>query len=218
MNKPKICVSIINNDIEAIKEIEPLVDLFEVRLDLVGENWPELIKYLKRPWIACSRRPEEGGKGSPDDVKREEELLWAAEAGASIVDIEYGTKNIKDFIPLIKPRAKCLISFHDITGTPAYETLLGIAAAQIKLGADVCKIVTTAQDYEDNLTVLKLVHEFSGAHMISFAMGEVGRMSRILCPLVGGYLTYACIAKGSEAADGQMTVLELSDLYRYMQE
>jgi 3-dehydroquinate dehydratase-1 len=216
MNKPKICVSIIDNDLEAIKEIEPLVDMFEVRLDLVGESWLEIAKYLQKPWIACNRRQEEGGRGNPNDVKREEELLWAAEAGASIVDIEYGTKNIKDFIPLIKSRAKLLISFHDVMGTPGYETLAGIARDQIRLGADICKIITTANNFEDNLTVLKLVHEYPETKMISFAMGETGRMSRVMCPLVGGYLTYACIDRGKEAADGQITIQELKQLYEYL--
>ncbi len=123
MKKPRICVTIVENNLEAIKEIEPLIDLFEVRLDLVGPDWPELVKFIKKPWIACNRSPEEGGKGNPNEVSRVEELLWAAEAGACIVDIEYRTKNLADIVPLIKPKAQCLISFHDMVGTPSYDTL-----------------------------------------------------------------------------------------------
>jgi 3-dehydroquinate dehydratase I len=216
MKKPRICVTIVNNNLEAIKEIEPEVSLFEVRLDLVGPGWPELVKYLRKPWIACNRSPEEGGKGDPDEVKRIEELLWAAEAGAVIVDIEYRTKNLADIVSLIKARAQCLISFHDVVETPAYNTLVGIMESQIKAGADICKIVTNAQSFEDNLAVLRLVRDYPETKRIAFAMGEIGRISRILSPLVGGYLTYACLSPGLESAAGQIPVKELNELYRYL--
>jgi hypothetical protein len=40
MKRPKICAVIVNNEIEAVKRIEPLVDLFEVRIDLIGAGAP----------------------------------------------------------------------------------------------------------------------------------------------------------------------------------
>ena len=104
MPRPRICVTIVDNNLEAIKEIEPLIDLFEVRLDLIGPDWQELVKFIKKPWIACNRSREEGGKRRRDEVTRIEELLWAAEAGASIVDIEYRTKDLADIVTLIKPK------------------------------------------------------------------------------------------------------------------
>jgi 3-dehydroquinate dehydratase I len=216
MKKPRICATIVDSNIELIKDVEPLVDLFEVRLDLVGPDWPALIKLITRPWIACYRIPDEGGKGARDEVSRIEELLWAAEAGASIVDIEYRTKNLAEIVPMIKSRAKCLISFHDHTGTPSYETLLSIVQNQLKAGADICKIVTYAQEFEDNHILLKLIYEFPEAKMVAFTMGEVGRISRILSPLVGGYFTYASLARGKESADGQITVREMNDMYQML--
>jgi 3-dehydroquinate dehydratase/shikimate dehydrogenase len=47
-------------------------------------------------------------------------------------------------------------------------------------------------------------------------MGEAGSVSRILSPLVGGYFTYACAAKGQEAASGQIPVKELREIYSYL--
>jgi 3-dehydroquinate dehydratase I len=216
MKKPRICVTIVENNLEAITEIEPLIDLFEVRLDLIGQDWPELVKFIRKPWIACNRSPEEGGKGSPDEVSRIEELLWAAEAGACIVDIEYRTKNLADTIALIKSKAQCLVSFHEIVGTPAYDTLVGIAEGQLRAGADICKIITTAQSFEDNFTLLKLIKKFPETKIVAFAMGESGRISRILSPLAGGYFTYACISPGKESAAGQVSVKELIEIYEYI--
>jgi 3-dehydroquinate dehydratase-1 len=216
MKKPRICVTITENNLEAVKEIEPEVDLFEVRLDLIGVEWPELVKFLKKPWIACNRSPREGGLGNPDEVKRVEELLWAAETGADIVDIEYSTQDLAEIVPLIKSRAQCLISFHELVQTPSYETLVGITESQIKAGADICKIVTTAQSFTDNMTVLKLINKFPEVKIVAFAMGEAGRISRVLCPLAGGYFTYACMSAGLESAAGQIPVKELNGLYRYL--
>ena len=56
MKRPRICTVIVNNDLEALKEVKPLVDLFEVRIDLIGDGWQELAKQLNQPWIACNRK------------------------------------------------------------------------------------------------------------------------------------------------------------------
>ncbi|GAH59682.1 unnamed protein product, partial [marine sediment metagenome] len=55
MKRPRICAVIVSDDLETIKEIEPLIDLFEVRIDLIGNGWQELVKQLNQPWIACFR-------------------------------------------------------------------------------------------------------------------------------------------------------------------
>jgi len=216
MKKPRICVTIIESNLKAIQEIESEVDLFEIRLDLIGPDWSELVRYIQKPWIACNRSPEEGGQGDPDTLKRVKELLWAANTGASIIDIEQRTPNLAEIVPAIKGRAQCLISFHDTVGTPSYERLIEIAEGQMKAGADICKIVTTAHSLEDNLRVLKLIHRYPERRMVAFAMGEAGRISRVLSPLCGGDFTYACISNGKESAAGQIPVRELKDLYGYM--
>jgi 3-dehydroquinate dehydratase-1 len=218
VKNPLICASITKDDIGSILKIEPEVDMFEVRLDMVGSKWPGLVKQLKKPWIACNRTREEGGKAPLNETERIEELIRAAQAGAGIVDIEYQTKNLKEIVPVIKSRAQCLISYHDVSGTPSFKILAGIIEGQLKAGADICKIVTTAREFADNLTTLKIIREFPEAKIIAFAMGESGQISRILCPLAGGYLTYACIARGQEAASGQLTVNELKELFRYVKD
>ena len=68
------------------------------------------------------------------------------------------------------------------------------------------------------MTVLRLISEFPGARLISFAMGHLGFISRVLCPLVGGDFTYASIEKGKESAPGQITVQELTKIYEMVRE
>lgn len=214
MKKPRICAVIVNKDLTAIREVESLVKMFEVRIDLIGDGWQETASQLEKPWIACNRIKEEGGNWQDSEARRKEELLKAVQLGADIVDIELATKNLERVVSLIKKRAKCLLSFHDIEKTPPLDNLKKIVKRQLAAGADICKVVTTAKKFEDNLTVLKLISEFPETSIVTFAMGSLGLTSRILSPLVGGDFTYASIEKGTESAPGQVTVADLYKLYQ----
>jgi 3-dehydroquinate dehydratase-1 len=213
MRKPRICVTITSNNPRAIKEVEPLVDMFELRIDLIGDAWQEIVRQLGKPWIACNRSAAEGGRWHGNEARRIEKLLQATELGAEIVDIELRTKNLKKIVELIKRKTRCLLSFHDLEKTPPFDTMKQIIQEQSKAGADICKIVTTARSFEDNLSVLQLIPEFPNLKLVAFTMGPLGIMSRVLCPLVGGEFTYASIARGKESAPGQISVKDLIKIY-----
>ena len=213
MKKPRICAVIVNNDLEAVKKVEPFVDLFEVRIDLIGDGWQELVRQFKKPWIGCNRRADEGGRWEGAEASRIEELLKAVELGADIIDLELRAKNLKTAIELIKKRAKCLLSFHELRETPPLNSMSEVVQKQLEAGADICKVVTTAQCLEDNLSVLQLISEFPKTRMVALAMGPLGFVSRVLCPLVGGDFTYASIEQGKESAPGQIAVKELRKIY-----
>ena len=46
MKQPRICATIIDSNTEKVKQVEPLVDLYEVRIDLIGDDWQKVIKKL----------------------------------------------------------------------------------------------------------------------------------------------------------------------------
>jgi 3-dehydroquinate dehydratase type I len=213
MSKVRLCASITGADIAAVKKIEPIVDLFEVRIDLIGDDWPEVARQLKKPWIACNRTVEEGGKWEGNEARRIERLLQAVELGAKIVDIEYNAKNVENIIKLIKKRADCLLSFHDFKKTPSLDVLKQIVNKELKSGADICKVVTTAQTFEDNLAVMRLFTEFPDTKMVAFAMGTQGFISRVMAPLIGAHFTYGAVQKGVESAPGQLPVSEMLAVY-----
>jgi 3-dehydroquinate dehydratase I len=214
MKRPKICAVVTDENIKAVTEIQPLVDLFEVRIDLVGENWTRVVKEINKPWIACNRISEEGGKWHESEPRRIERLLLAIELGASIVDIELQTKNIENVVTAVKKRAACIISCHNFEKTPPLTELNSLLDRQLKAGADACKIVTTATDVRDNWTILDLISNNPAVSLVAFAMGTMGLLSRVLSPLAGGYFTYASIETGKESAPGQITVKELIKTYQ----
>jgi 3-dehydroquinate dehydratase type I len=110
-------------------------------------------------------------------------------------------------------RAECLLSYHNLETTPPWDELKAVVARQLAAGADICKVVTTARTLEDGLTVLRLIGEFPQARVVAFTMGKAGRLSRVLCPLAGGYFTFAALAAGKESAAGQLTAGELRAIY-----
>lgn len=217
MKKPRICAVIVSNDPQAVAEVESLVDLFEVRIDLIGDSWEKLAKQLRKPWIATNRTTDEGGKWGGNEARRIEGLLQAIELGADMVDVEFKTKNLENIVPLVKKRVKCILSYHNLEKTPPLDEMKRIVQRQQKAGADICKLVTTAQEFEDNLAVLQLISESPENKMIAFAMGQIGQISRILAPLVGGDFTYASIEKGKESAPGQITVRDLVKIYEMVE-
>ena len=215
-DKVRICVPIVNDDLEAVKSVEPLVDLFEVRIDLIGDGWREVAGRLGKPWLACNRRVEEDGRWQGSESARIEELLAAIPLGASIVDIELATPSVAAVVGEIKGRADCLISYHNLRETPPLGRMREIIESQLSAGADICKLITTARSLADNLATLELIKHFSQTRIVSFAMGALGQLSRVLCPLVGGYFTYASIAEGKESAAGQITAGDLYQIYQVL--
>jgi 3-dehydroquinate dehydratase-1 len=217
-NPPRICAAIVNKELDAIDAVAPLIDMFEVRIDLIGKNWRKVAAHLKKPWIACNRRADEGGKWRGRESSRIKELYDAVKLGAAIIDIELATPSLAEVVSEIKGKAECLISYHNTKNTPPLDRLRQIVVNQLAAGANICKVVTKARSFADNLIVLQLIADFSSVNIVTFAMGDKGQVSRVLSPLAGGYFTYASMGKGKESAEGQITVKDLRDVYRVLVE
>jgi 3-dehydroquinate dehydratase-1 len=214
MDKPKICAVVMSDDVDTIKRAEALADMLELRMDLVGNRWQELARHLHKPWIATMRDSAHRGKFTGSEQERVDQLMQAVILGASIIDVEIDCPALGDLVKSIKGRARCLVSYHNWDGTPPLEQLSGTVQRQLAAGADICKVVTMANSAYDNLAVLKLLGLFPWIDIISFAMGPVGALSRVLSPLAGGYLTYASMDEDSTSAPGQMSVEALRKIYR----
>jgi 3-dehydroquinate dehydratase I len=214
MDKPKICAVVMSDDAEAVKRAEVLADMLELRMDLVGGGWPEMAGHLHKPWIATMRDGAHRGQFTGSEEERVNELMRAVKLGAYAIDVELDCPALEEMIKRVKGKARCLVSYHNWDGTPALEQLSGIVQRQLAAGAEICKVVTTARNVYDNLAVLKLLGLYPWIDIISFAMGPVGALSRVLSPLAGGYLTYASMDESGGSAPGQMSVDALRKIYR----
>jgi 3-dehydroquinate dehydratase-1 len=211
---PEICACITSTgDLEGALAVREDVALYEVRIDLIGDDWRSIVGSLPRPWIACNRVASEGGAAVCPDDDRLDSLRQAVEAGAHTVDIELSTAGAGALVAELEGRVQIIVSYHDTRGTGSEEELADIVARERGLGADVCKVVTTAQTAGDNATVLRLARRFSKDGIVALAMGPLGMPSRVLAPLAGARFTYASLASGHESAPGQLMVGQLREIY-----
>ncbi len=220
--KPKICVSISSpNETEIVSQIQRAerltADLVEVRLDKLRsyDGLRKIAKSAKRPLIATNRPRRKKGDFSGPEERRVKILTQAAEEGFEYVDVELGTSNLAKTVSLLKEKgAKVIVSHHDYFRTPDKAKLASLMVRSLKLEPDVCKIATTALATSDNLTVLAFLQSnHRKTPLVTFAMGNPGVWSRILCPIYGGAFTYASLQKGRETAPGQLTVSDLRSIY-----
>ena len=205
-----------NKSLEDIAMAEPLADFLELRLDLMKDyDLGALLQAATKPCIVTNRTKREGGQFAGTEEERVNILKKAMDAGAEYVDIETSTPK-----ELLKPflesdhKSKIILSYHNFTDTP--EELEHLYKIMCEMPADVIKIVTYARDITNNLAVFKLIYRAKkdDKKIIALCMGERGEISRILSPLLGGFLTFGSLETGKESAPGQITAVKLRDIYR----
>jgi len=209
----KICATIFEKDPEEakklIEEIKEKVHFVELRLDALKElpqNLPEGVQYI----FTC-RRKEEGGLFEDEEEKRISLLKEALKRfNGKYVDIEWKTPEILKQRLLNQKGLKVILSYHDFSGTPSLEFLLELFEEMRKDRAAIYKIVTMASSLEDSFRVLLFLREVTkrGFKVVAHAMGQKGRLSRLLSPFMGGAFVYVSSRPGKEAASGQMSLEE----------
>ncbi len=202
--------------VKKITRANPVADLLELRLDAMESfRLSDMIQEASKPVIVTYRSRKEGGHRSEDDETRARHLLNAIENKAEYVDLEYNmAPDLRDQILQNRRESKIIASIHVLDSTPSRGELDGILNGMAGTGADIVKIVTRAQQPEDNLRVLDLIPRATemGLKIIALCMGEKGRISRVASLLFGGYLTFASLDQGDESADGQIPVKEMREI------
>ncbi len=215
----RLCVSILPKTFaEAMllieKAEESSADLVEIRLDNLKNlgRLSDLAAHGKTPKIAADKN------SSRSEKERLQALHKAAKSGFDYVDVDLSSRDLKGIVTDLKASgAKCILSFHDYNSSLSLSDLNSVLEKSIFLGADVCKIVTTPKQIEDNLTLLQFTSTASTkAKIVCFGMGELGKISRLLSPVYGGFFTFASLERGSETAPGQMTVQEMRNAYELL--
>jgi 3-dehydroquinate dehydratase type I len=223
-----ICIPIMANTQDAaLMQMErsfPLADILELRIDHIEDvNLEALMSRKRGKILVTNRRKDEGGGFSGTEGERVELLKEAVGLGADYVDIEMGTAEalIKELAAKVgnnHGRTKWIISHHNFSATPSVRALRRKLDECKRSGADIIKIVTYAKRIEDNLRVLGLIPyaRRKDQEIAAFCMGEMGRISRIIAPLLGSYFNYASLERGTESAPGQLTIEEMRQVSRVL--
>ena len=191
-------------------------DYAELRLDFLKPSQiPYCLNKIKKDLqrCVCTLRPKsEGGKFSGTEKERKSILKLIAEYQPYLLDIEYNTlrkdKSLHRY--LNNTGVKLLVSWHDFVKTPNDKVLHTMIKKMSKFSKNV-KLVTTSRTISDTIRVLGLYKSASSLNLICFAMGDYGRMSRVLCTKLGSPFTY--VSLGKPVAPGQFSLQEMKKIF-----
>lgn len=192
-------------------------DYAELRLDFLKPlHVPDVLELTKKQLsrCVCTLRPtREGGKFQGTDKERISILKLIAEYHPFLLDVEFNTlrknKILHNYIK--KTKTEVLVSWHDFKKTPSIPALKNMLKQMQKFSKNI-KIVTNANVHDDSSKILSLYNNSTKTNLIAFAMGNEGRMSRILCLYLGAPFTY--VSLGKPVAPGQFSLDEVRRIIR----
>ena len=238
--KPKICVLVMGrNEAEVLeaakKAVESKADLIEWRADSLTEGefdedfHNEILAKMRgiigeMPIIYTFRTLIEGGK-EIENEKYKDLILSVANAGITdIIDVEIFSFKLKarDIIDEIHSftNVKVIGSYHDFEGTPDTAELVYRLSVIDNCNADILKIATMPHKKKDVMRIMTAtILTYTRPNpkpIISIAMGNMGRVTRLLGGFTGSAITFASIGRSS--APGQMDIEEVRDILTKLDE
>ena len=208
-----------NNTAEIDFALDHKLSCVEIRADLLinggtsVDDVVELVRKTKTKELGCLftlRHPEHGGEFFGTEEERVLINQAALEAGASSIDLEWGTKAL---VAMAEKHAPIVISHHDFKAMPSVEELEELTSEMESFHPHAIKVVPTASTLAHSIQMLQWVgNGTSDIARIGFAMGQKGTCSRLLTTVFGAPITYASF--GDAVAPGQLSMDVLMNCYR----
>lgn len=208
-----LCVSIDATDYSNALKAVIFYNFVELRLD----NWALSDKDLSLLFSKKAKILATCRSGYLTDDQREKILLKAIDLGASYVDVEIESSESFQFNIFEKAKlnnCKTIISYHNSESTPGQDDLEEILHRCKSKKTDIIKIVCFANQKEDVERLLTLYNQ--NVSLISFAMGEIGKHSRVASLLLGAPFTYVSMSSETQTASGQFEIKAMKDLIKLM--
>jgi 3-dehydroquinate dehydratase I len=173
----------------------------------------EIVKGISKRAVFTLRSVKQEGKFTGND---EDRIFWLKQlslAQPMLLDVELQTlldvDELVDFFT--EQKTRILVSWHDFEKTPTNNELVDVLG-QMRIYSNYVKVVTAARNVHDCIRLLELYDVTTALNLISFAMGELGILSRVLCTIYGNApFTYASLEEA--IAPGQLTVQQMRKLY-----
>lgn len=227
--KPKICIPIVGkNNQEIIEQVQESLhytyDLLELRIDyyqdiLDFQKVKDIIIQIKsicsKPLLFTYRSKREGGEIQLTD-EQYLELISSIVSDVDIVDIELMSGNtlVYQLVDRVHQHQKQVImSYHDFESTPDLKEIKDQLEYMEIMGGDILKVAYMPRSYKDVVCVMNATLEMSNKltkPIVTMAMGEIGKITRLCGELTGSEMTFACLGKSS--APGQISVEHMHEL------
>jgi len=178
---------------------------------LVPDALQQIKKDLRK--CVCTLRPvSEGGNFEGGEKIRISIIKLIAVYNPFLLDVELNTlsknKNLQRYLK--NTGTDILVSWHNFKQTPD-TSVLKKKLAQMKKFSNNIKIVTMAKSVNDGSRILSLYNNSKNVKLIAFSMGNFGKMSRLLCLLLGSPYTY--VSLGKPIAPGQFSLDEVKSIF-----
>ena len=222
----KICIPCaadnVDNFLEEINLIQTNQDIkyIEIRLDslnfhdLNNSNIKKIFANINPniKTIATCRQKQYGGHFRNDTLAQQQILQYANDLGCNYIDIDYPIYNQ---IKINNLNAKKIISYHNFKNTPDNESLNKIKDDMLQTDADIIKIAVMSNNHNDAKSIYSLLVQEDSKPIITIGMGNYGKITRVVAPILGSYLTFAKIKNSKSKIDipGIIEIDKLQLLY-----
>lgn len=222
-----ICVPLANDNLQdmikfAKKAIKLDADLIEFRLDYLKEIDIDSINIFKPltdfslPMILTLRKESEGGNRPLQEDIRLKILHKLIDLKPSFIDLEFSIdqKRLKDLVNRCHVNGvKVILSYHNFNRTQTIEEIEKLVESMSKIDFDILKIIMMAESIYDNNIAFNLLEKIKNDNIeiVSFCMGRLGVISRILCPFFGSKFTFASL--DISTAPGQISIQEMKIIH-----
>lgn len=231
---PKICVPLTGTgkdelEAQAREAAAASPDLVEWRADYFEdlgdvEKVAEVLMSLQEilgetPILFTIRTKREGGNGQLTPEEYRSLLLYAAgRPEVSLVDIEGLNPEINTELLISEVHQlgmPVIASWHNFSRTPKKPELDLVFDRLSRTGADVLKVAVMPKKAKDVLRLMSVTEEKNRqfpSPLVTMAMGDLGRLSRVSGRITGSVLTFGIV--GNASAPGQLPVEELREMLR----
>ncbi|MBI3861887.1 MAG: type I 3-dehydroquinate dehydratase [Planctomycetia bacterium] len=189
----------------------PQCDLIEFRLDRLGKepDLKEMMEGISKPILVSCRRKADGGNWDGTEDERLVQLRTAIITAPAYVELEL---DIADKIPRFG-NTKRVVSYTSMTKPLA--NLEPIIEKAIAAKADVVKLVGPTPTLDAAWPLLATISKKRNIPVVGMGLGQPGVMFSLLGLKYGAPWIYGALERGLEAHEGQATVADLEEIYRF---
>lgn len=184
------------------------VDIFEIRADLFNKPIDHVTDYINNVVkTSAPTAPLIGTLRECANIKgdRVNEYISLAQH-VDIIDIELGMQKSRDIVDAVSAHTCIMVSEHDFEKTPTVPELDDIVKRSLDQGAQIVKIATTANSFKDVTRLLRYTEDCD-MPLVTMAMGDIGRITRLAAPCFGSLFVYGYLRK--PLVSGQLSVGEI---------
>ena len=197
---------------DGIKDNEKLIATAKKIRDVVGEL----------PVLVTFRTKNEGGvlELSESEYLDLVETVIVNRLGDAVdVEMFHDEKRVKEIVAQAHNyNVVVVMSNHDFEKVPAKDVIEFRLKKMAELGADVPKLACMPHKADDVLTLLSATNDVRkeiSNPIITMAMGDIGKVSRIAGQVFGSCLSFGAVGKTS--APGQLSIEDLRNAEKYLE-